>query len=269
MKKIPLIILISFFILPAFGQNKLPDTLYNTQYIDVVRIKDTVISTGKYTCKREVIDKIIFSNGKKVYSYSNSTRISKNGEVIGIINSSEILRSCNEIKTAQFEIYDKDGNLIKTFPIIANNDFVCLPWTYYLFNNGNILVYNSDEKRNIVRLNFYNQDSIIPLAEQFFYDKNIALKYIDTRFFKVFEEQGLLFVKMGVLQGEQYSTFFNFYNLNGILLDSYQVFDFYMFTESDVVLEDNNNIIINYKTKFNNRELKYNTELNRFEKNEK
>jgi len=65
MKNKILIIAFSLFSVLAFGQKTLPDTLINSEYIDVVRIKDSIYSVGEYSSWLERVDEISFSNGKK------------------------------------------------------------------------------------------------------------------------------------------------------------------------------------------------------------
>ena len=91
MKKSILVLILSVIAIFAFGQRKtLPDTLINTDYFDVVRIKDTVYSISKRRSRKESLDEITFSNGVKIYNNSGFLpAISENEKMIAVLYSSE------------------------------------------------------------------------------------------------------------------------------------------------------------------------------------
>ncbi len=195
MKTLILIIIFSIITVFAFGQKTYPDTLHNTEFIDVVRLKDSVYSIGEYSFAREKIDEISFSNGKKVCCYSGyPTKLSQNEKIILCINYKENLYSYKQFLNTTLDVYNHKGELVKNFPYYIEHEYVCKILAYHVFNNGDLLILNASDHIDNMRLYLYKNDTVIKILDQVFGENTIKTKRIDGLYYYFINEIGLMLI---------------------------------------------------------------------------
>jgi hypothetical protein len=224
MKKINIIIIFVAISIFSYGQKTTPpDTIYNTEYIDVVRVKDTANQITEGNWEREIIDVVNFSNGVKIYSNNvYYPKISKNGEYVVIINYRGIPRNYDEFKEITFDVYDYEGNFIKCYQYLPKDFKSYKILNYEVFNNSNLLILTTSISGLSFELFIYqNNNLIVNLFEQRYKDNYKKISEIQTSY-QIIEEEHLLFLDVHyVKQGEKEQRQFQFYDFDGNLYDSY------------------------------------------------
>ena len=208
-----------------FGQRKiLPDTLHNTEFIDVVRIKDTTFIINEWRkCKHEAIDEIIFPNGEKIYCKSAyRPTVSENGKMVVFLNYPETPYNYVQFKEATLDVYNYERELIKSYQFYTEKNLHSKPWGYSVFNNGNLLVSNLYNDSPSFRLYLYQKDTVINMFDQKFGKKsinNIGIKSANCHFF---EDLQLIFVNVWC---SSLRTQFHIYDYSGNFVASYDFND--------------------------------------------
>ena len=262
MKKIILIPILSIITIFAFGQEKiLPDTLHNTDYIDVVRIKDTVIIINEWGgCKLEATDEIIFPNGKKIYCHSvYPPAVSENGKMVVYVNYPEKPFNIKQFSEITLDVYNYNAELVKSYPFYIEKDFIYKLWGYHVFNNGNLLILNSHPDLIFVSLYLYKKDTIINLFDQKYGENSINNIRIQFAIYKFIEELQFILIQIRSNEkGKKMQNQFLLYNYSGNLISSYDIINNHtkICHLNNVRYNKNKNIIeINYY--FVNEEIKY------------
>ena len=253
MKKTTLTLIISIITIFAFGQKTLPDTLYNTEFIDVVRIKDTVIITGKYSGYRETLDEITFSNGKKIYNKSGFLpAISENGKMIAILNYHKNLYQYVHFSEAIFDVYNYEGELVKSYPVYIEKEWIYKIIACIVFNNGDLLAVNTTSHMNNFRLYFYRDDKVVRMFDQINANLNSEILTFSNLNLRHSVDCKVIFVKLKSLYNGKYLHQFHFFDYSGNLIASYDIIESYSYNCYFDEMEFNklsNQLIINYELK--------------------
>jgi len=162
-----------------------------------------------------------FLTGKKVYSYSSyKPTISDNGKLLLMVNSLKRLRYEQDTIGVKYDVYNKEGEIVKSYPFHNKNEYIFKPCVYHVFNNGNILVQIGQTDYNEIELYLYKQDSIIDM----FYENTLDAYVRIGATFDIFDEQQLIFIELYAKTKETSyprKKILMFYDYNGILLDIY------------------------------------------------
>ncbi len=260
MKKITITLILVALNFWAFGQKTLPDTLINSEYIDVVRIKDTVYFISEWGRRKDVVDEINFSNGKNIYSYSSSypALLSENGKLVLVFNyHKKTIGDFDDTKLI-FDVYNKEGEIVKSYPFYNKNDNIVKLWGYHVFNNGNILIQISDKDCSYgCELYLYKKDSIIDMLSQ------ITIEEYEKGYskFHFFEEEQLILTEYTLRPIGLKNSLLIIYNYEGKLLDYYMTpsriavlsslptFSSIIINFKDYDKRENHEIIFDLKTK--------------------
>ncbi len=245
MKKTILILIFSIITVFVFGQKTYPDTLHNTEFIDVVTLKDSVYSVGKYSSNTERIDEISFSNGKKAYCYSAyPTMLSKNKKFILCINYKETLYSYEQFLNTTLDVYNHKGELVKSYPYYIEHKYVCKILSYHVFDNGDLLILNATDHSDNMRLYLYKNDTVIKILDQKFGENTIETKRIDGLYYYFINEIELMLIPVRSGKGSQLLL----YNYSGELINVYNIESYSSCVVSGFKYDNKTgNVLINYE----------------------
>jgi len=244
MKKTTLILIFTTITFWSFGQKTLPDTLINSEYIDVVRIKDSIYSVGKYSSMLERVDEITFSNGKKVYSYSGyKPMLSENKEFILNINYKETLYSYEQFQNTTLDVYNYKGELVKSYPYYIEDKYIAKLFSYYVLDNGNLLIHCSSLDNDIRRLYLYNNGSVVKILDQEFGENTVGKNGIWSIGYYFIKIPELILVNVKYRMGSKLLL----YDYSGKLINGYNIESHSLCMIQKIEYDkETDNILINY-----------------------